>query len=51
MTIVIALKVGDGVVLGADSASTLTYGTGTYQNSYFNAEKLYNWSSPGSMDG
>src|SRR5258708_22010627 len=42
MTIVIALKVGDGVVLGADSASTIAYPTGGYVNSYFNAEKLYN---------
>lgn len=42
MTIVIALKVGEGVVLGADSASTYTDGTGGYQNSYFNAEKLFN---------
>ena len=41
MTIVIALKVGDGVVLGADSASTLQAGN-TYVNSYFNAEKLSN---------
>lgn len=39
MTIVVALKVGDGLVLGADSASTLTAGDG-YLNSYFNAEKL-----------
>ncbi len=42
MTIVIALKVGDGLVLGADSASTLVDATGVYQNSYFNAEKLFN---------
>lgn len=41
MTIVIALKVGDGLVLGADSASTITNGN-TYHNSYFNAEKLFN---------
>ncbi|MFN8653936.1 MAG: hypothetical protein U0133_18685 [Gemmatimonadales bacterium] len=42
MTIVIALKVGEGVVLGADSASTYTDGAGGYHNSYFNAEKLFN---------
>ncbi len=42
MTIVIALKVGDGLVLGADSASTLIRSDGQYHNSYFNAEKLFN---------
>jgi len=42
MTIVIALKVGDGVVLGADSASTIVDPVGGYFNSYFNAEKLFN---------
>ncbi len=42
MTIVLALKVGDGVVLGADSASTLIGNNGSYHNSYFNAEKLFN---------
>lgn len=42
MTIVIALKVGDGVVLGADSATTLSHDTLGYMNSYFNAEKLFN---------
>ena len=42
MTIVIALKVGDGVVLGADSASTLVGPNNAYHNSYFNAEKLFN---------
>ncbi len=41
MTIVLALKVGDGLVLGADSASTVTTRNG-YHNSYFNAEKLFN---------
>lgn len=41
MTLVIALKVGDGVVLGADSASTISAGN-SYINSYFNAEKLFN---------
>jgi len=39
MTIVVALKVGDGLVLGADSASTL-FTTNGYHNSYFNTEKL-----------
>lgn len=39
MTIVVALKVGDGLVMGADSASTLI-GADGYHNSYFNAEKL-----------
>lgn len=39
MTIVVALKVGDGLVLGADSASTLFTAT-EYHNSYFNTEKL-----------
>ncbi len=43
MTIVIALKVGDGVVLGADSASTIFDAAGEYVvKSYFNAEKLFN---------
>lgn len=42
MTIVLALKVGDGVVLGADSASTIIGNNGSYHNSYFNAEKLFN---------
>lgn len=39
MTIVVALKVGDGLVLGADSASTL-FTNAEYHNSYFNTEKL-----------
>jgi len=39
MTIVVALKVGDGLVLGADSASTMFTPHG-YHNSYFNTEKL-----------
>jgi hypothetical protein len=39
MTIVVALKVGDGLVLGADSASTL-FTANEYHNSYFNTEKL-----------
>lgn len=42
MTIVLALKVGDGVVLGADSASTIVGVQNSYHNSYFNAEKLFN---------
>jgi 20S proteasome alpha/beta subunit len=37
MTIAIALKVGDGVVLGADSAVTIT-GQNQFVNAYFNAE-------------
>ena len=41
MTIAIALKVGDGVVLGADSAATLS-GAGGIANVYFNAEKISN---------
>lgn len=41
MTIAIALKVGDGIVLGADSATTLSAPDG-YKNSYFNAEKVFN---------
>lgn len=41
MTIAIALKVGDGVVLGADSASSLM-ATGGIANVYFNAEKVSN---------
>lgn len=41
MTIAIALKVGDGIVLGADSASTLAGPNGVV-NVYFNAEKLFN---------
>lgn len=41
MTIAIALKIGDGLVLGADSASTLSGATGTMKV-YFNAEKVFN---------
>ena len=41
MTIAICLKVGDGIVLGADSASTLMTGGGV-ENVYFNAEKIFN---------
>ena len=39
MTIVVALKVGDGLVLGADSATTLSI-SNTYHNTYVNTEKL-----------
>ena len=45
MTLVIALKVGDGLVLGADSASTFERpgpNGPEFVNSYFNAEKLFN---------
>lgn len=41
MTIAIVVKVGDGLVLGADSAATLG-GVGGVANVYFNAEKLSN---------
>lgn len=41
MTIAICLKVGDGIVLGADSASSLI-GPGGVENVYFNAEKVFN---------
>lgn len=41
MTIAIVLKIGDGLVFGADSASTLSNGN-TFVNSYFNAEKVFN---------
>lgn len=45
MTIVVALKVGDGLVMGADSATTMFLRSdhrpeAQYQNSYFNTEKL-----------
>ena len=42
MTLVVALKVGDGVVLGADSASTIVDSSNNVLNSYFNAEKVFN---------
>ncbi len=42
VTIVLALKVGDGIVMGADSASTIVGVGNSYHNSYFNAEKLFN---------
>lgn len=41
MTIAIVVKVGDGVVLGSDSAGTLSNARGV-ANVYFNAEKLSN---------
>lgn len=41
MTISIALKVGDGIVFGADSASTLM-GTNGVAKVFFNAEKITN---------
>jgi hypothetical protein len=42
MTIAISLKIGDGIILGADSAVMLA-GPGQYpQNVYFNAEKIIN---------
>jgi hypothetical protein len=42
MTIAIGVKVGDGIVLGADSAATLSGVGGGVANVYFNAEKLTN---------
>lgn len=41
MTIAVVLKIGDGIVMGADSAATLSGGTHV-ANVYFNAEKLFN---------
>lgn len=41
MTIALALKVGDGLVLAADSATTLMEGNIAY-NWWFNAEKVFN---------
>ncbi len=41
MTIAIALKVGDGIVLGADSAATVGSESGA-ANVYFTAEKIFN---------
>ncbi len=40
MTIAVVLKVGDGLILGADSAVTLTGSKGV-TNGYFNAEKIF----------
>jgi len=42
MSIVIALKVGDGVVLGADSATALVSMNGYAENVYFSGEKVLN---------
>lgn len=42
MTIAICLKVGDGVVFGADSAVTIPGQSGYPDNVYFNAEKITN---------
>jgi hypothetical protein len=42
MTIAIALKVGDGVVLGTDSATTFVAPDGSVSNVFFNAEKMVN---------
>ncbi|MFL5538511.1 MAG: hypothetical protein ACJ8J0_05935, partial [Longimicrobiaceae bacterium] len=42
MSIVIALKVGDGVVLGADSAYALVSMSGYAENVYFSGEKILN---------
>ena len=42
MTIAFGLKVGDCVVIGADSASTMSDGDGGVVNVYFSAEKVMN---------
>jgi hypothetical protein len=42
MTIAIGLKIGDGVILGADSAVTVGNPYGGNANFYFNAEKIIN---------
>jgi hypothetical protein len=42
LTIALVAKIGDGLVLGADSASTFIDDKGNWHNSYFNAEKLFN---------
>ena len=42
MTIAIALKIGDGLVLGADSAVTVENPDTRRDNIYFNAEKIIN---------
>ncbi|MQA89234.1 MAG: hypothetical protein GEU90_03210 [Gemmatimonas sp.] len=42
MTIAICLKVGDGVVLGTDSAGSLIGDHGQYYNVYFSTEKSLN---------
>jgi hypothetical protein len=41
MTIALVLKVGDGVIIGADSAGTLTHRDGR-SNVYFSSEKVFN---------
>lgn len=41
MTIAVVLKIGDGIILGADSASSMFDGSGV-ANVYFNAEKVAN---------
>lgn len=41
MTIAVALKVGDGVIIGADSAGTLTHQDGR-TNVYVSSEKVFN---------
>lgn len=42
MTIAIALKIGDGIILGADSAVTMPNPEGYPDNIYFNSEKIIN---------
>jgi hypothetical protein len=42
MTIAVALKIGDGLVLGADSAVTVRNSAAHRDNVYFNAEKIIN---------
>src|SRR5881398_3196138 len=42
MTIAICLKVGDGVVLGTDSAASLIGDNDRYYNIYYSAEKTIN---------
>jgi hypothetical protein len=42
MTIAIGMKVGDAVVMGTDSATTMTTADGHAVNSYFTGEKMIN---------
>ena len=47
MTIAIALKINDGIVLATDSVSTIIgeeigYGVRSVRHTYFNADKLFN---------
>ncbi|MBO1769912.1 hypothetical protein [Agrococcus sp. TF02-05] len=42
MTVALVIKVNDGIVLAADSASTLTDGSGAVANTYNNANKIFN---------